>query len=44
MAIGVLLTERRAMPTFVKDGAIQRAAGGEEQGVVESIWEVLRGR
>jgi len=39
--MAVLLTRRRAMPTSVKDGAVQRAAGGEEQGDVEGIWEVL---
>lgn len=31
------------MPATVKDGAIQRASGCEEQSVGEVIWEVLSG-
>jgi hypothetical protein len=31
------------MPATVKDGAIQRASGCEEQSVSEVVWEVLGG-
>ena len=31
----------RAMPAAVEDSAIQRAAGSEEQGGSEVVWEVL---
>lgn len=31
----------RTMPTIVKDGAVQRVAGVEEQGDGQVVWQVL---
>jgi hypothetical protein len=29
------------MPTIIEDGAVQRVAGGEEQGCEQVVWQVL---
>lgn len=34
--------ETRAMSTAVEDCAVQRTAGGKEQGRDQSVWQVLR--
>ena len=31
----------RSMPTAIENGALQRVAGGKEQGGDEDIWQVL---
>ena len=33
--------QNRTMPTTIEDGALQRVAGGEEQGREQVVWQVL---
>lgn len=42
-ALGRVLKRLRTMSTVVKDGAVQRTSGSEEQGGNQGVWQVLSG-